>query len=100
MSRKITEEAVEAFLAGKPFSKSNTTVAVDDEGVVTMTLFGNIIAKRYTDAGFSITTAGWNSTTTRERLNGLPGVSVNKSRGQLYLNGTRWDGTSTVIVKL
>ena len=39
-----------------------------------------------------ITTAGWNTVTTRERLNGLPNVSVIQRKGKLYLNGKEWDG--------
>lgn len=44
-----------------------------------------------------ITTAGWNTATTREHLNGLPNVSVIQRRGQLYLNGKEWDGELILV---
>ena len=70
MSRQITENAVRAFLLGDNFNQSNTEVHADCTGVY-MFLFGNMIAVRVGNR-LQITTAGWNTLTTRERLNGLP----------------------------
>lgn len=95
MSRQITENAVRAFLLGDNFNQSNTTVQADCTGV-RMYLFGNLIANRVGNR-LQITTAGWNTVTTRERLNGLPNVSVTQRRGKLYLNGKEWDGKLTVV---
>ena len=95
MSRQITENAVRAFLLGDNFNQSNTTVQADCTGV-RMYLFGNLIANRVGNR-LQITTAGWNTTTTRERLNGLPNVSVTQHKGQLYLNGKEWDGELITI---
>ena len=95
MSRQITENAVRAFLLGDNFNQSNTTVQADCTGV-RMYLFGNLIANRVGNR-LQITTAGWNTTTTRERLNGLPNVSVTQRKGKLYLNGKEWDGELTVV---
>lgn len=39
-----------------------------------------------------ITNAGWRSNTTKERLNGLPNVKINQSKGDSYLNGKEWNG--------
>jgi len=92
--RAITEQAISAFMNAKPFSKSNTTVQVLPN-VTVLLLFGNEIAYRYNDPQntLSITNAGWESVTTKERLNGLEGVSINQSKGVWYLNGKAWDGS-------
>lgn len=39
-----------------------------------------------------VSVAGYQTKTTLSRLNALPGVSVVKKKGQLYLNGEPWDG--------
>lgn len=95
--RKITAAACEAFTSGREYSNSNTVVKsmhsnVASDGVYTeMRLHGNKIAYQNRD-GLFVTLAGWNTNTTRERLNGLPGVRVTTKLGQAYLNGEKWDG--------
>lgn len=95
--RKITMEACQAFESGRDFKKQNMRVWVDGYTVF-MSLHGNIIAKIvFTDGDLEtgilqITLAGWNTNTTRERLNGLDGVRVSTKQGQAYLNGKEWDG--------
>lgn len=91
--RKITRESVQAFMDARPFSKDNTTIEVLPN-VTIMSLFGNRIAYRYNDPErtLSITNEGWLSNTTKERLNGIPGVSINQKKGEWYLNGNQWDG--------
>ena len=94
--RKITKEAIAAFNDMKPFSKSNTTVLVTEDNTATLALFGNIIAKQE-DGVLSITTAGWPTSTTKERLNALPGVHIEQKKGVWYLNGLFWDGSWVII---
>lgn len=74
------------------FNSGNTRVYQDSEGATILALHGNPIARR-SGTSIQITTAGWNTLTTRERLNGLPGVRVYSKRGQLHLNGNPWDGS-------
>ena len=99
MSRQITENAVRAFLLGDNFKQSNTEVKYGKyNDVAVMYLFDNEIAfYSPTTKILEITTAGWNTVTTRERLNGLPNVSVTQRKGQLYLNGKEWDGELITI---
>ena len=101
MSRKITKEAVSAFVNGIRFRSGNTSIDVKDwDGgkAVTMYLHGNTIAERFTSTGVTkITNAGWFSNTTKERLNGLPGVSIFQKKGVWYLNGNELDGGLKVI---
>jgi len=89
--RKITQQAVEAFMNETAFKRSNTTVTIEN-GVAVMRLYGNLIANKIEDQ-IQITNAGWFSNTTKERLNGIPGVSIRQKRGDWYLNGEQWDGT-------
>jgi len=91
MARKITQEAVNAFLNNQNYSKDNTMVIVHDHNQVELALHGNCIAKK--DNGkISITTAGWFTNTTKERLNAIPGVRISQIRGVWYLSGKEWDG--------
>lgn len=104
MPRKITTKAVDAFLAGREFSTGNTTVEVrpfqlDKFESVVLLLHGNPIARRRVGRQDStmVCDGGWQTATTKERLNGLPGVSVHQKAGQWYLNGVKWDGSWTMV---
>jgi len=91
--RKITKESIKAFMNAEVFNKSNTKVRVLPN-VTVLSLFGNDIAWKYNDPNqtISISDAGWKSDTTKERLNGIPGVSIQQKKGEWYLNGNEWDG--------
>lgn len=89
--RKITKEIVAAFINRETKQIGNSRT--DGKALY---LHENPIAVHISE-GINITTAGWNTTTTRERLNGLPGVSVYVRKGQLYLNGQPWDGSWTEV---
>lgn len=90
--RKITREAYQAFINKKPFKKSNTTVQISEDGTVTLLLFNNVIAKQV-GGTLSITSAGWPTPTTKERLNSFPDVQIKQRKGVWYLNDIFWDGS-------
>ncbi len=90
--RKITKEAVSAFLERKPFRKSNMSVE-EIGGEWRLKLHGNSIASIDELGVLSVSNAGWASNTTKERLNGIPGVRVNQKNWTWYLNGQEWDGS-------
>lgn len=104
--RKITEAAVAAFLSGDEFSRDNTrvevrpfqgSIALDN---VILVLYGNPIARYVKSQGVAtlqVCDGNHQTNTTKERLNGLPGVSVNQKAGQWYLNGVAWDGYWTHV---
>mgnify|MGYP003652679481 FL=1 len=86
--RKITKLAARAFIEGREFRRDNTSVVIAQTGyggVKRLLLHGNIIAIQdlfsntrdpskslmRTKGNLQITLAGWPTTTTRERLNGL-----------------------------
>lgn len=91
--RQITEKSIDAFLNAKPFKRDNTEVVVLPN-VTILKLFDNEIAYLYNDPErtLSITNCGWFTPTTKERLNGIPRVSISQKKGEWYLNGTLWDG--------
>jgi len=70
---KVGREAARAFWHGKNFTRGNTRVRVHDR-VVTLSLYGNVIAVRRTDRDYAqVSLAGWNTVTTRDRLNAVVG---------------------------
>jgi len=90
--RKITSEAKKAFEAGRDYKNTNTEIRGGS-----MFLFGNKIAEYaslFNDGNrdINITNAGWNSATTKERLNALEGVHIVQKAGVWYLNGEKWGG--------
>ena len=91
--RKITEEATASFMSAKKFKKANTEVEVLPN-VTILKLHGNAIAYRYNDPErtLSITNCGWQTNTTKERLNGLPNVQITQKNFQWFLNGEAWNG--------
>lgn len=97
--RQVTFNAVQAFNANKKFKQSNTevTTSPNEYGIVAdLKLHGNIIAQKYTTINGSvdlfISACGWLTPTTKERLNGLDGVSIYQRKGKWYLNGREWGG--------
>ena len=90
--RKITKEAVNKFLSREPFRKSNMSVE-ESYGVYKLKLHGNTIATIDELGVLSVSNAGWASNTTKERLNGIPGVRVHQRNWNWYLNGVEWDGS-------
>jgi len=97
--RKITQESVRNFIDGVPFKKSN--MEVSREGTVYyLKLHGNKIAARLDDGRMWISNAGWKSNTTKERLNGLPGVRIHQKDWGWFLNGMAWDGNPIFINQL
>ena len=68
--RQITKNATSAFKANRKFCGANTNVCIYSKGNAELLLHMNRIAKRY-EGKVSISLSGWNTVTTRERLNGL-----------------------------
>ena len=58
----------------------------------TLYLHDNAIAKFDENGRLWITNAGWKSNTTKERLNGIPGVSIYQKDFTWYLNDEPWNG--------
>ena len=83
-ARVVTDKVVGAFMSGMPKRVSNTST----DGKI-LKLYNNPIAK-WENGKLYISSAGYQTATTKERLNGIPGVSVNQKQGMWYLNGKGW----------
>jgi len=91
--RQITRDSVDAFMSARKFRKQNMEVKVLPN-VTILLLYGNEIAYRYNDVDrtLSITDCGWQSVTTKERLNGIPNVQIQQRNFEWFLNGKEWNG--------
>jgi hypothetical protein len=89
--RQITAEITRAFEERRSLKIDNSRTDGD-----CLWLFENKIAE-WRGNNLWITDAGWDSKTTKERLNGLNGVSVRQERGVWFLNGREWNGEWTNV---
>lgn len=90
--RQIEKRMVSAVMNGRSFKSGNTVVTADTTGVKVF-LHGNCIFAVYQGVK-RFTLAGWNSVTTRSRLNAL-GVAVSqKNWAPMYkgsvINSRAW----------
>jgi hypothetical protein len=89
--RQITARICTAFEQRRTLKINNSQT----DGT-SLWLFGNKIAE-WREDGIWITDAGWQSKTTKERLNGLTGVQITQRAGSWYLNGNLWQGEWTSV---
>lgn len=80
--RKVTQQIKKAFEQGKPLKVGNTRT----DGK-TVWLHGNAIVKRDPDGLVRWSLAGWNTPTTRERVNGIANAGVYQHKFEPVLNG-------------
>ena len=80
--RKVTQQIKQAFEQGKSLKVGNTRT--DGQ---TVWLHGNAIVKRDPDGLVRWSLAGWNSPTTRERVNGIANAGVHQVKFEPILNG-------------
>ena len=104
--RQITIDAIRAFNNNYKFKRSNTEVRIfADDGkkylanVTELRLHGNIIAYK-DNTGIYLSTCGWHTVTTKERLNGLHGVHIEQRNYIWYLNGNEWNGERVRLEEL
>jgi len=94
--RQITKESINAFMKRKEFRKQNMKVSTLNNKCY-LKLHNNIIAVLHSDNTLMISNAGWQSNTTKERLNALPNVNIVQKNFIWYLNGKEWNGELTEI---
>ena len=101
--RKITQDAIKALYEKRDFKRDNTEVKEvinysSATSSMVMYLHGSGIAK-LTKGELYIRHAGWQTNTTKERLNGLPNVNIHQKDFTWYLNDRRWEnGNEWTIV--
>lgn len=88
--RKVTQQIANAFAQGNKMTIGNTTTEGSEHGFH-VKLHNNTIALK-NGSGIYMTLAGWNTTTTRERLNGIAQVlgldaSFTQRKFEPYFNG-------------
>jgi hypothetical protein len=99
---KIEKQLVAAILAGVSFKSGNTELVVykrsDGAIISTVYLHGNMIAQNGADGTWGFKLCGWNTPTTRSRINSIMGAvckdnpGVHMVRGQLRFSqfGQSW----------
>lgn len=86
--RQITRDSVNAFINGKKFKRQNMEVC-EDGGYTVMKLHGHIIARYSNRYGYELSDCGYQSNTTKERLNGLIEI-LGFSRSKIYQKNWAW----------
>lgn len=89
--RSVTEQVVNAFLNGRTTSVSNSFTNGKE-----LYLHGNKIAMFNDKGQLEISLCGWNTVTTRERLNGIfeiggYNLKLSTKKGQAMINGIAID---------
>lgn len=87
--RKVTSTILRAFRNGHKKTVDNTST--DGNNVF---LHGNRIVRRIDGKTF-ISTAGWNTVTTRERLNAFTNKRIYQKNHILFIDGNEWNGDWT-----
>jgi hypothetical protein len=80
--RKVTQQIKAAFELRQPLKVGNTKTDGN-----TVWLHGNAIVKRDLDGLVRWSLAGWNTPTTRERVNGIANAGVFQFKFEPVLNG-------------
>jgi hypothetical protein len=110
MYKKISSDSVNAFLNKQPFNKENMSVVKGsgyDDCRWYLLLHGNVIAKMKHDGSIYISTCGWHTRTTLERLNCLlytlgSGMRIRTKNYEPYISlsdGTKLPWTDNIMVK-
>ena len=86
--RKVTAQIKAAFEQGTSLKVGNT----ETDGK-TVWLHGNAIVKRDLDGLVRWSLAGWNTPTTRERVNGIANAGVCQLKFEPVLNGQEIDSS-------
>ena len=94
--RKITEDAIRSFRNNQPFKRGNTQVMIADNARI-LCLHGSVIAEMDSNGDLWINDAGWQTVTTKERLNGFPTVNIHQKDFRWFLNGVEWDGSKIKV---
>ena len=91
--RKVTIQAVQSFnnKETKTISSNTRVFHCKDTNTTKLFLHENLIAKKVNNELF-VTNAGWQSNTTKERLNGLDGVNIYQKNWVWHLNEKSWNG--------
>lgn len=88
--RNVTENVSNAFANNEAFKCGNDKVVINNDSV-DLLLHDNLIAYKRKGKLF-ITNCGYKTNVTKDRLNGIKGVSIQQKKGIWFLNGNEWNG--------
>ncbi len=93
--RKIETQMQNALRNRVNWSKSNTSVSIDNEGNQFVTLHGNLIAKISNFGDITLSSCGWETVTTKSRLNAvldtfLHNCHIFQKNFQWYIDGDKF----------
>jgi hypothetical protein len=100
MYKKISQDSVNAFLNKETFSRENMAVSKgvrELDNCWYLTLYGNIIAKMLPDGTMFISTCGWHTRTTQERLNCLLYTLGSESRLRIRKGKALWETSGCLL---
>ena len=86
--RKIERQMQAAIATRTDWKKSNTSVSVDSEGFTSVRLHGNRIAEIAPDGDIILSSCGWDTPTTKSRLNAI--VDVFLTGCQIFQKDFTW----------
>ena len=100
--RKIEKEMQNALRNKVNWSKSNTSVSVDNVGTQFVTLHGNCIATISNFGDIRLSSCGWQTVTTKSRLNAildvfLHNVHIVQRQFEWYIDGDCFFDGYTII---
>ena len=100
--RKIEKQMQTAIANRVNWSSGNTTVMVDNEGNTFVSLHGNIIAQISNFGDIKLSSCGWQTVTTKSRLNAildvfLHGLTVFQKDFQWYIGGDDFFDGYTIL---
>ena len=84
---KISNDAAHAFNGGYDFKRSNTEVIKYDTEI-RMYLHNNLIAKKIYGDGTYLSSCGWETATTKSRLNAI--LDLYQDKDQIYQKAFIW----------
>ena len=89
--RKIEREMIQAIIDGRNWKKANTEVEAHPSGNNEMRVFlhGNNIASYY-DGNLYVNHCGWQTVTTKSRLNSLINFVVDPTKNGIYQKNYKW----------
>ena len=93
--RKITRKALDAFNNNRPFKQGNTCVEIDVLNMVSLLLHDFRIAWK-TNCATYINDRGWQTNTTKERLNAIDGVYIYQKNFTWYLSTPKHDNIEMI----
>ena len=91
--RQVSMLAANAVKSNGAYSNGKNTRVVGGW----MFLHGNCIAKNVGEGKVAVSNRGWFTSTTKDRLNALPAVSISQKDFRWYLNGKEWDGSWVIV---